>query len=165
MTIAEGGKPSLCTAAGCVDLFGDYELAEVNHLHPPMDKKSFKMLTSDSKTLATYSTSIEPHFSGFTLQTACTDCSPDQLEKFLAENGAKNLEMHQLKGKPDNVWVANYQCNSDYFGALAYFRELLIIEGGQTFRYVFWTFDHPQTLKSETIRIFDTFYKKKNEDQ
>lgn len=165
LKIADDGKRTLCTPAGCVDLFGDYEVAEIGKLLPPLDKKSFKMLSRDSKALATFSTSIEPHFSGFALETSCSNCSSEKFGEFLKQNGAKNLEMRHLEGKSEEVWVANYQCNSSYFGALAYFRELLYLDGEQAFRNVFWTFDHPQTLKSETIRIFDTFYEVKGEDQ
>ncbi len=161
---AESGQPILCTDVGCVELFGDYEPVVASSLLPPLDLASFHMLKASSRITQIFTTSIEPHFSGITLQTQCDNCSDTAMHTFLSDHGAVNLEMHRLEGKESPLWVANYQCRSAKFGAVAYFRELMYIEGDKAVRYVFWTFDHPHTLKSETIRIFDTFFQVKDEN-
>jgi hypothetical protein len=161
---AENGQLILCTDIGCVELFGD-ELVHAGSLLPPLDLASFHMLKVNSHITHVFTTSIEPHFSGLTLETTCDNCSDAEMNSYLANNRAVNLEMHRLEGKESPLWVANYQCRSAKFGALAYFRELIYIDGDRAIRYVFWTFDHPHTLKSETIRIFDTFFQMKEENK
>ena len=152
---SEQGLPLLCVDGACVQLFGDYQNASPEHLLPPADFGSFQTLPQ-KHILGTYTTFIEPHFSCALVQhEAAIDTLAHRM--WLESQGAGMVETHFLEAGNGLLTVANYTAQSRKYGANCYFRELAFERNEQRYRLVFWTFDHPQNLKTETIRIFDTY--------